>query len=294
MRHDDDPTVVTPTLLREWRLPTPGEGKESRGHVVVTAGTARTPGAAVLAAEAALRAGAGKLTVATAASTATAVATAVPESLVEPLPESYDGHLGKAAADVVAALAEQADALLVGTGLLDDDETRELMGTLCPRVFAPTVIDATATGFLGDRPDALHHLQGRAVLTANPKEIASVAGCDPEEATDDPGTVARRVAERCRVVVLLGGTVKHVAEPEGAVWTYAGGGPGLGVSGSGDVQAGIVTGLLARGAEPAQAAVWSAFVHARIGERLAAETGVLGHLAREQSTQVPLVIRELD
>lgn len=292
MRRDDCETV-TPALLHDWPLPVPSEGKESRGHVVVVAGTRRTPGAAVLAGEAALRAGAGKLTVATTASTATAVGGAVPESLVEPLPEASGGHLGQAAADVAAGLADHADAFLVGTGLLDDDETRALMRALSPRLTVPTVVDATATGFLGERPDALHHLRGCAVLTANPSEIASVAGCDPSDVADDPATVARAVAERCRVVVLLGGTAKHVATPDGDAWVYPGGGPGLGVSGSGDVQAGVVAGLLARGAGAQQAAVWGAFVHARVGERLAAETGVLGHLAREQAAHVPLVLREL-
>jgi ADP-dependent NAD(P)H-hydrate dehydratase len=291
---DDDLRAVTPSLLREWRLPTPSEGKESRGHVVVVAGTTRTPGAAVLAAEAALRSGAGKLTVATAVTTAAHVATAVPESLVEPLPEDRDGHLGEAAADVVAGLADQAEALLVGAGLLDDGATSAMMGALAPRISAPTVVDATATGFLRDEPDALRHLEGRVVLTANPKEIASVAGCDVADVQVDPLPVALRVARRCEVVVLLGGTAKHVAAPDGTSWEYAGGGPGLGVSGSGDVQAGIVAGLLARGAGPEQAAVWGAFVHARVGERLAADTGVLGHLAREQTVHVPLVLRELD
>jgi NAD(P)H-hydrate repair Nnr-like enzyme with NAD(P)H-hydrate dehydratase domain len=110
---------------------------------------------------------------------------------------------------------------------------------------------------------------------------------------EDPVKVARTVAERLSVVVLLGGTAKHVVSPDGAAWVYPGGGPGLGVSGSGDVQAGVVAGLLARGAGAQQAALWGAYVHARVGERLAAETGVLGHLAREQTAQVPLVLREL-
>src|SRR5215212_7348219 len=155
----DDAQVITPSLLREWPLPTPSEGKESRGHVVVVAGTTRTPGAAVLAAEAALRAGAGKLTVATAATTAAHVATAVPESLVEPLPEDRDGHLGEAAADVVAGLADQAEALLIGAGLLDDAATFAMMGALAPRITAPTVVDATATGFLRREPEAFGHLE---------------------------------------------------------------------------------------------------------------------------------------
>lgn len=291
MAHDE--VAVTPALLRDWPLPTPATGKESRGHVVVAAGSTRTPGAAVLAAEAALRSGAGKLTVATTESTAATVATAVPESLVEPLPEADGGHLGTEAAGVVVGLADKADALLVGTGLLDDSETGAFMEALSPELTTPLVVDATASGFLGDDPVALHHLHGRAVLTVNPSEIAAVAGCDVPDVTNDPLGHALRVAQRCRVVVLLGGTAKYVAAPDGATWTYAGGSPGLGISGSGDVQAGIVAGLVARGASPEQAAVWGAFVHARVGERLAADSGTLGHLAREQPAQVPLVLREL-
>lgn len=284
---------VTPDVLRSWSLPTPSEGKESRGHVVVVAGASRTPGAAILAAEASLRAGAGKLTVATAASVAGQVAAVVPEALVEPLPEAAGGHLGRAAADVVAGLADQADALLVGTGLLDDAATMTLMDELMPRVTAPVVIDATASAYLGRRPEGVRHLAERVVLTVNPKELASVAGCQVEDVESRPVEIASTVAQSRRVVVLLGGTDKHVVAPGGRVWTYAGGSPGLGVSGSGDVQAGVVAGLLARGAEPEQAATWGAFVHARVGERLDDETGVLGHLAREQPGQVPLVLREL-
>jgi ADP-dependent NAD(P)H-hydrate dehydratase len=79
-------TVITPAVLRDWPLPSPGGGKESRGHLLVVAGTVTTPGAARLTAEAALRAGAGELTVATTAATAATLAVALPEALVEPLP----------------------------------------------------------------------------------------------------------------------------------------------------------------------------------------------------------------
>jgi NAD(P)H-hydrate repair Nnr-like enzyme with NAD(P)H-hydrate dehydratase domain len=167
------------------------------------------------------------------------------------------------------------------------------MHELLPRVTAPLVIDATASAYLGRHPEGAHHLAQRVVLTVNPKELASVAGCEVADVEERPLEIATAVAKRCRVVVLLGGTDKHVVGPDGGAWTYAGGSPGLGVSGSGDVQAGVVAGLLARGAEPEQAATWGAFVHARVGERLAAATGVLGHLAREQPGQVPLVLREL-
>jgi NAD(P)H-hydrate repair Nnr-like enzyme with NAD(P)H-hydrate dehydratase domain len=95
------------------------------------------------------------------------------------------------------------------------------------------------------------------------------------------------------VVVLAGGEEKYVVTPSGECWVVTGGSPGLGVSGSGDVQAGIVAGLLARGAVPAQAAVWGAYLHARVGERLAGALGTVGYLARELPGQVPTVLGEV-
>ena len=86
-------TVITPAVLRDWPLPMPGDGKQSRGHVLVVAGTITTPGAARLTAEAALRVGAGKLTIATTTPTAAALAVALPGALVEPLPCDAGGSL---------------------------------------------------------------------------------------------------------------------------------------------------------------------------------------------------------
>ena len=114
MNGDTPGTVVTPAVLRDWPLPMPGDGKESRGHLLVVAGTVTTPGAARLAAEAALRAGAGKLTIATTAPAAATLAVALPEALVEPLPCDTEGSLSPGAADAVVRLAQQADALVVG------------------------------------------------------------------------------------------------------------------------------------------------------------------------------------
>jgi NAD(P)H-hydrate repair Nnr-like enzyme with NAD(P)H-hydrate dehydratase domain len=91
-------------------------------------------------------------------------------------------------------------------------------------------------------------------------------------------------------VVLLGGQEKHVVSPDGDAWVVTGGGPGLGVSGSGDVQAGLVAGLLACGAEPAQAAVWGAFLHAQAGERLIERVGQVGFLASELLPEIPSLL----
>jgi NAD(P)H-hydrate repair Nnr-like enzyme with NAD(P)H-hydrate dehydratase domain len=183
--------------------------------------------------------------------------------------------------------------LLVGCGYDDADETLSFLGNVLPRVRIAVVLDATASVYLTDEPQGLLHLDGRAVLNVNPGELALTAGCSHDDVSDDPDGVVRRVAERSGVVVLCGGPEKHIAQPGGRAWVFSGGGPTLGVSGSGDVQAGIVAGLLARGCEPAQAAIWGSYVHGRVGERLAAEVGPVGSLAREQPRLVPTVLTEI-
>ncbi len=286
-------TLVTPATLRDWPLPRPGGGKEQRGQLLVVAGTTTTPGAALLAAEAGLRAGAGKLTIATARPTAAALAVAVPEAMVVPLESDDGGNIEAAAADRLAELASGADAVVVGPGFDDPDASAELLFRLAPQLATPLVVDATASAYLGQHPDGLRHLDGTAVLTVNPDELAHTAHRSSASVEEDPVGAASAVASTSGVVVLCGGTSKHVLAPDGSRWTVEGGSPALGVSGSGDVQAGILAGLMARGAEPAQAAVWAAYVHARAGERLTAALGPVGSLAREQLGQVPLVLGEV-
>jgi ADP-dependent NAD(P)H-hydrate dehydratase len=288
-----DPVVVTPAALKERPLPDAGAGKDSRGHVVVLAGTASTPGAARLAAEAALRAGAGKLTVLTCRATAVSLAVALPEAMVVPLAGTGTGHPAPDAVDEVVSRVEGADAVLVGCGFFDAEETLAFLQRALPRMQTPLVLDATASAYLGHHPTGLRHLGGRVVLTVNPGELALTDGCDDEAVSADPSGVCRRVAERSRVVVLSGGTDKHIAVPGGGSWVFTGGGPALGVSGSGDVQAGIVAGLMARGCSPETAAVWGSYVHGRGGERLAAEVGPVGSLAREQVGLIPTVLTEI-
>ena len=288
-----EPLVVTPAMLRDWPLPGPGSGKRARGQVLVVGGSRRTPGAVLLAGTAALRAGAGKLRLATAATAAPTLAVAVPESGVYALPETDDGELASTAAGTVIEQVEAAHATVVGSGMGDVRAAVDLLAKCLPEVDTPLVVDALGAGYLTEQPDALHHLDGRVVLTVNPDELSRTAGRDTAEVEDDPLPAASAVSERSRVVVLCGGERKHVVTPEGRAWVVEGGGPGLGVSGSGDVQAGIVGGLLARGATPAQAAVWAAHLHARGGERLAADVGTVGYLASELPARVPAILAEL-
>jgi ADP-dependent NAD(P)H-hydrate dehydratase len=285
--------VVTPATLRAWPLPEPGSDKSARGELAVFGGTSTTPGAVLLAGEASLRAGAGKLAFATAEPVAGTLAVAVPEALVAGLPCTGTGCIAVDAVDDLVSLAEGADTVLVGPGFTDPDESVRLLAACAPRLSKPLVVDALASAYLTAHPEGVRHLDGRVVLTVNPTELSRTAGRDEGEVEKDPHDAALDVARRSQVVVLCGGTEKLVVTPEGESWVVQGGGPGLGVSGSGDVQAGIVAGLLARGADPAQAAVWGGYLHARAGERLASSVGAVGYLARELPAEVPPVLAEL-
>jgi NAD(P)H-hydrate repair Nnr-like enzyme with NAD(P)H-hydrate dehydratase domain len=127
----------------------------------------------------------------------------------------------------------------------------------------------------------------------NPNELSRVLDRDEDQVTDDPHRAALDAAERTGAVVVCGGTDKMIVTPDGEAWRVEVGGAGLGVSGSGDVQSGIVAGLVARGAEISQAAVWGAYVHGRAGERLADTIGAFGFLARELPPEVPHILTEL-
>jgi hydroxyethylthiazole kinase-like uncharacterized protein yjeF len=249
--------------------------------------------AVLLAGEASLRAGAGKLSLATPEAVAASLAVSVPEAMVVGLPASSGGSITVGAAADVVSFAEGADAVLVGPGFMDPQESMRFLVAVAPNLSEPLVVDALASAYLTEHPEGLRHLTGRVVLTVNPTELARTAGCDESEVEKDPYDAAADVARRSDVVVLCGGTEKLVVTPGGDAWVVEGGGPGLGVSGSGDVQAGVVAGLLARGAEPAQAAVWGAYLHARAGERLASSVGRVGFLARELAPEVPPVLAEL-
>lgn len=286
-----EPTPITPHVLRDWALPEPGAGKYGRGQVLVVGGAARTPGAAMLSALAALRVGGGRLTLAVARSVAHEVAVAVPESGVEPLDEDADGHVAPGAVEGITTDAGSADAVLVGPGLDEPEGARDLVAHV-PDVVgddAVVVLDAFALGVAADVQDRLEPLRGRLVMCPNSAEAERLLP-DDDAVGDDDVRDAVTIADRFGAVVLLGDVV---ATPDGRTWAKGTGTGGLGTSGSGDVLSGAVTGLLARGARPDQAAVWASYVHAAAGDRLAVQVGPMGYLASELLTEIPRVLVEL-
>lgn len=283
---------VTAETLRDWPLPEPGDSKEQRGELVVVGGTATTPGAVLLAAEAALRAGAGKLAVATAASAAVHLAVLLPEALVWGLPEDGAGNIDPRASDQLLEHLGEGDTMLIGSGFVDPEASAALLARLVPELDATVVLDALASAYVTEAPERLVEKRSSFLMSINPKELGKTLRREGGF-SEDVEADTLELAARTGAVVLCGGTDKLVADPAGRLWRVSVGGPGLGVSGSGDVQAGIVTGLVARGAENAQAAVWAGYLHGEAGERLAGRVGPVGFLAREIPAEVPAILSSL-
>lgn len=280
------PTLVTPALLRGWRLPEPSGTKYSRGMALVVGGAAGTPGAAMLAGLAALRVGAGRLSLAVARGIAPHVAVAVPESGVVPLDEEAGSVTGIGAAEALEHEAARAHAILAGPGLDDNEGARRLVDGLAQVVpgGTPVLLDAFALGVLPETTQETRDaLAGRLLLTPNRGELAHLLGRDEIDEEQLPRAVVS-AARRLGATVSCSGWVVD----EGAVWRITTGDTGLGTSGSGDVLAGTILGLLARGASLPQAAVWGTHLHAAAGDSLAARVGRVGYLAGELLPELPL------
>lgn len=294
---------VDTALLRGWPVPMPAvEGdKEIRGHVLVLGGSCEMPGAVILAATAALRAGAGKLTIATGRSVAQLVALAMPEARVIGLPEHATAGFCIDAVASLDPLADRVDAVLIGPGMQDEAATAELVHALLPRLTearVAVVLDACAMGAMLYPP--ARHAVGSAwrferpvILTPHAGEMAHLTGIAKDDICTAPDPRAMDAARDWNAIVALKGARTVIATPDGTLYQHEGGNVGLASSGSGDVLAGIIAGLAARGAPLEQAACWGVALHARAGELLAARMGTLGYLAREISQEIPALLEQV-
>jgi ADP-dependent NAD(P)H-hydrate dehydratase len=290
------PTTIPLSLdaLRSMPIPRPDEGsdKNSRGRVLVIGSSRQVPGAVLLSGTAALRAGAGKVRLAVPESLAIPLGVAFPESGVIGLPETAQGEPSCEAEPNLLESIERTDTVLFGPGLMDEKACVPLVRILLARAELGLVLDAAA---LGEAMSALSDTPRRnspAILTPHAGEMASLTGLAKAAIEADPAGAALAVAQRLGVILALKGATTFIAEPSGRVWRNEHGVVGLGTAGSGDVLAGLIAGLLARGAAPIAATLWGIYVHAKIGEHLSETIGALGFLARDLLAEIPPTLQE--
>jgi len=280
-------------LLKRFPLPRHADdaGKEDRGRLLVVAGSRQLPGAALLAGTAGLRAGCGKLQIATAESIAVQIGIAIPEARVIPHRETEQGCIDESEIEPLLKWSKSAQAVLLGCGLQEGPSLETLIDALLASgIDIPLVLDAAVLGSLPARADALKAWKGGSVVLPHAGEMARMLDRPREEVEADPLAAARTAADRLGVVAVVKGEYSVIVSPEGEAFSCRGGGVGLATSGSGDTIAGIVGGLTARGADPLTAALWGVHIHAEAGRRLTVKVGRVGFLARELLDPIPMIL----
>jgi hydroxyethylthiazole kinase-like uncharacterized protein yjeF len=262
--------------------------------VLVIGGGAAVPGAIVLSGIAALRAGAGKLQLATTRETALMAGMTVPEARMIALGAGRGGEIAPNAAGVLGEFVEAANAVLVGPGMLDERACRGLIERILPGLRGATlVLDAGALPELGRIRRQLRDADAEVILTPHASEMAQLLGVTRPAVEGDPLGMAYRAMEEFGATVALKGAETFIVPRRGSALRYEGGSIGLATSGSGDTLAGVITGLAARGAEPLRAAAWGVYLHGAAGESLARRVGRVGYLARELLDEIPAEIRRV-
>jgi hydroxyethylthiazole kinase-like uncharacterized protein yjeF len=288
--------LIDEALLRRWPLPELDDhaDKVARGDVLVVAGSVQMPGAGLLAATAALRAGAGRAQLATPRTVAPPLAIAFPEARVLGMTETRGGELSPRCAKALHRELRACRALLIGPGMGGSDVASNLMREArAVGCTATAVLDAGAIQYLAQRRRAAWHPLGGVIATPHAGELAKLWGCEAEQVHESPLSLGRDVARHHAAVFVVKGTETFIVAPDGTAFRNVAGNVGLATAGSGDTLGGLIAGLAARGAEPLQAAVWGVYLHARAGEVLAQKVGSLGYLARELAGEVPMLLDRL-
>lgn len=283
-------TEITSEFVWSCIRPRPRDShKGTFGSVLALAGSARYRGAALLAAEGALRAGAGLVTLASVEPVLAAASARLPECCLLPC---IDGAEGGISPESLSLLRRQkAAVLLAGPGLgytaqstARAAETRTLIQQLLSGFAGCAVLDAdglnAAAGLLS-AGQPLPHPAGALVLTPHPGEMARLTGLSTGAVNADREGIARRFAQQWDAVVLLKGMRTIIAAPDGRCFVNPTGNPGLARGGSGDALAGILAALLACGLEAAEAASCAAWLHGAAADRAAAQRGEYGMLPQD-------------
>jgi NAD(P)H-hydrate epimerase len=267
--------------------------KGSAGRVTLAAGSCGYVGAAALSSFAAVKGGAGLVTLLTPENTREVLAIKLTEVMVKGLPcsETDNRLLTEEALDIVSEALDKADVLAIGPGFGVSEETGSLIREILVTVAVPSVIDADAITALKDHTELLSHMLAEKVLTPHPGEMARITGIRVSEIEKNRVEVARLYAEKWQAVVVLKGVPTVVALPDGTVYLNTAGTPAMATGGSGDVLTGLIAALIGQGLTVADAAVAGVYLHGLAGE-LAAR-GSVGLAASELLQMLPEARRQV-
>jgi NAD(P)H-hydrate epimerase len=267
--------------------------KGSYGHLLVVSGSLGKTGAAALAGRAALRMGAGLVTVATAASALPSVARSMAELMTEPLAETPEKTIAKKAIPRVIALLKGKNAVLLGPGLSTHPSTSEFVLGLLPKIKIPCVIDADGLNIVAAKPDVLRSLAAPAVLTPHPGEFARLTGRTNAEVLQHRLELAPEFAAAYGVIVVLKGYRTLIALPDGRVFVNPTGNPGMATGGSGDVLGGLIASQIIQEKDLDGAVISAVYAHGLAGDIAAERLGEKALVAGDIIRYLPPALRAL-
>jgi NAD(P)H-hydrate epimerase len=290
--------------VSEWIPPRPRHShKGTYGRVFMVAGSTGMTGAAALGCEAALRVGAGLVTLGIPKSLNPILEVKLSEVMTLPLPETAEGSLAFAAKSQILEFVERTSSILaVGPGLSQGPETVELIHSLIRENRTPVVIDADGLNALSqgemtvESPRAtvkalLSSLTAPAVLTPHPGEMARLIGSRPRELEQDRIGIAQQFAQEQDITLVLKGAPTVIAGADGEVWLNSTGNPGMATAGMGDVLTGVIAGLIAQGVSSFNAAVLGVYLHGLAGDIVAQSLGMHGLMAGDVLNAIPKAIQ---
>jgi hydroxyethylthiazole kinase-like uncharacterized protein yjeF len=267
--------------------------KGTYGHAGIVAGSVGKTGAAAMAAMAALRIGAGLVTVATPASVNDTLEAKLLEAMTVPMPETKARTLARAGLEEILSFINARTAAAIGPGLTTHPETVELIHALLPRLEKPSVLDADALNALAGRTALLDACKIPPILTPHPGEMARlVEGASTRSINEDRIGSALAFAQARNVMLVLKGARTVVAHPDGRAAVCPTGNPGMATAGTGDVLTGMIVGLLAQGLNPWDAACAGTYLHGLAGDLAAAGRGTAGLIAGDVIEQIPSALTE--
>jgi NAD(P)H-hydrate epimerase len=285
-----DRASVGPLLRRRARC----AHKGSYGHVLVVAGSTGKSGAAAMAANSAVRAGAGLVTLAVPESIHAILEVKTTEAMTIPLPDAGNGILAEAAITAITTAGSGKDVLALGPGIGWHPPTVRLVRELLTSCGLPLVLDADALNAVSADTAILRRKRSQTViLTPHPGEMARLTASTTSAVEADRITAARNLATDFGVFVILKGARTVIAAPDGSVAINGSGNPGMATGGMGDVLTGILAALLAQGYPPFTACLLGVFIHGHAADLLAAEKGEIGITAVDVQERLPYAFRDL-
>jgi len=269
--------------------------KGSFGHILVLAGSARFSGAAVLCAKAAMRAGAGLVTLGIPESINPGFIKIKPaEIMTLPLAETKEITLGQEAFKKINDFIKQADVIVIGPGLTQNESTQALVRKIVSAIDKPAVIDADGLNALVSHLDILRKKREgmpQAILTPHPGELARLLGVKTAKIQDKRKETAQKFAKDYRLTLVLKGHRTIVADYQKHLFINATGNPGMASAGSGDVLSGIIAAFLGQGLTPFSAAKYAVYLHGLAGDLAAKEKTQLGMIASDIIDKIPEAIK---